>query len=154
MAQIYQANLAELGITLTITEIETTSYVGLLYGDAPVEERPNLMRWAWWPSYNDAWSQLNALVGCEMTGAAGGANFGGYCNAAVQEALDAAVAATDPAVYDELMAEAQQIVARDDPPAVFYAQPLSTVAFRAGLVGIEQNPINVDTYYFQSIRRE
>jgi peptide/nickel transport system substrate-binding protein len=154
VAQLYQANLAELGITLNITEIETTSYVGLLYGDAPVEERPNLLRWAWWPPYNDAWSHLNALAGCAMTGAAGGANFGGYCNARVQELLDQAVEEADPAAYDRLLAEAQQIVAQDDPPAVFYAQPLSTVAYRTGLAGIEQNPINVDTYYFQAIRRE
>ncbi len=154
VAQLYQANLAELGITLNITEIETTSYVALLYGDAPVEERPNLMRWAWWPPYNDAWSQLNALAGCEMTGGNGGANFGGYCNARVQDLLDQAVEEADPARYDALLAEAQQIVARDDSPAIFYAQPLSTVAFRKGIVGIEQNPINVDTYYFQSIRRD
>lgn len=153
-AQLFQANLAELGISLTITEIETSSYVGLLYGDTPVEERPNLMWWAWWPSYNDAWSQLNALGGCEMTGTNGGANFGGYCNAQVQELLDQAIAESDPIDYTMLLAKAQEYVARHDPPAIFYAQPLSTVAYRQDITGIVLNPINIDTYYFQSIRRE
>ena len=153
-AQLFQANLAELGIALTITEIETSSYVGLLYGDTPVEERPNLMYWGWWPAYNDAWSQLNALAGCEMTGAVGGANLGGYCNERVQELLDTALAATDEATYMEAIGEAQQIVARDDPPAIFFSQPNTTVGHRTGIAGIELNPINVGTYYLHTVRRE
>ena len=153
-AQLFQANLAELGITLTITEIETSSYVGLLYGETPVEERPNLMYWGWWPSYNDAWSQLNALAGCEMTGAVGGANLGGYCNERAQELLDAAVAATDEASYLEAIGEAQQIVARDDPPAIFFSQLETTIGHLADISGIELNPINVGTYYLHTVRRE
>jgi peptide/nickel transport system substrate-binding protein len=151
-AQLFQANLAELGITLEISEIEASSYVGLLYGDAAPEERPPVFWWAWWPPYNDAWSHLNALVGCEMTGAAGGANFTGYCNEAVQEALDAALATDDEAEYTRLLAEIQQTISADDPAAVYYANPLQTVAYRAGLEGIVLNPINVETFYFQSIR--
>jgi peptide/nickel transport system substrate-binding protein len=153
-AQLFQANLAELGITLNITEIETSSYIGLLYGETPVEERPNLMYWGWWPSYNDAWSQLNALAGCEMTGAVGGANLGGYCNEQVQELLDAAFAATDEATYMETIGDAQQIVARDDPPAIFFSQPDTTVGHRAEITGIVLNPINVGTYYLHTVRRE
>ena len=153
-AQLFQANLAVLGITLTITEIETSSYVGLLYGETPVEERPNLMYWGWWPSYNDAWSQLNALAGCEMTGAVGGANLGGYCNEQAQDLLDAAVAATDEASYLDAIGEAQQIVARDDPPAIFFSQLETTIGHLADISGIELNPINVGTYYLHTVRRE
>lgn len=150
-AQLFQANLAELGIQLTITEIETTSYVGLLYGDATPEDRPNLFRWAWWPPYNDAWSQLNALVGCGMDGAAGGANFTGYCNDDVQALLDEAVATSDPAEYDAALAEVQRIITADDPPAIFYSQPTSVVVVRTGIEGVVLNPINILTYYFQDI---
>ncbi|MCC6315161.1 MAG: ABC transporter substrate-binding protein, partial [Thermomicrobiales bacterium] len=123
--QLFQANLAEIGVQLTINEVETSSYVGVLYGDATPEERPDIFVWAWWPSFNDAWSQLNALVGCGMDGSAGGANFTGYCNDAVQTLLDKAVVADNQTDYDAALAEVQQIITADDPPAIYYAQPLS-----------------------------
>ncbi len=152
VAQLFQANLAELGLAVSITEIETTSYVGLLYGDATPEERPDIFWWAWWPPYNDAWSQINAIVGCGMDGAAGGANFTGYCNEDAQALLDEAVAASDPAAYEAALAEVQRIITADDPPGIFYAHPVSTIAYREGIEGIVLNPINILTFYYQDIR--
>ena len=33
--ELFQANLAEIGISLTIEELDQATYVGMIYGDAP-----------------------------------------------------------------------------------------------------------------------
>src|SRR5262249_19690859 len=50
-AQLFQDSLARIGLSVEIELMETASYTGLLYGDAPPEDRPNLMWWGWWPDY-------------------------------------------------------------------------------------------------------
>ncbi|MCC6313706.1 MAG: hypothetical protein IT337_06810, partial [Thermomicrobiales bacterium] len=70
---------------------------------------------------------------------------------AVQTLLDKAVVADNQTDYDAALAEVQQIITADDPPAIYYAQPLSVVAVRKGIAGVVLNPINVGTFYFQAI---
>jgi hypothetical protein len=53
-AQLFQANLAEIGLSLKIEAVDFGTYVGVFYGYTPVEERPHVMRWSWQPDYNDA----------------------------------------------------------------------------------------------------
>jgi peptide/nickel transport system substrate-binding protein len=152
LAQLFQANLDKVGMKLDITQVETSSYVGTLYGDAPAEERPNVMPWAWWPSYNDGWSHLEALVSCDAQGSKGG-NSGMYCNQHVQDVLDQCKDAPDDATYNTLMAELQQVISHDDPPAIYYAQLQSTIIARIEITGLALNPINVGTYYFYLMGR-
>jgi peptide/nickel transport system substrate-binding protein len=71
IGSLFQTNLAEVGVTLTIEAVDNATVVGTFYGDAPPEERPNLMLFNWWPDYNDAWNQLDPLVRCEPHGSAG-----------------------------------------------------------------------------------
>jgi peptide/nickel transport system substrate-binding protein len=153
LAQLFQANLAKIGVTLNITQMETSSYVGMLYGDAPADQRPNLMSWAWWPSYNDGWSHLHDLTACDATGANGGGNAGFYCNQKVDALLKQAESAPDDATYNKAMAELQQILTQDDPPAIYYAQIQTTLMAQKDIQGIVINPINVGTYYFYQMSR-
>ncbi|MCO5220001.1 MAG: ABC transporter substrate-binding protein [Thermomicrobiales bacterium] len=64
-AELFQQNLAQLGIDLTIDVIDLSTYTSLVYGDAGPDERPNLMWWGWWPDYNDAWNHLYPQVSCD-----------------------------------------------------------------------------------------
>ena len=44
MPELFQANLAEIGITLTIEQRRPGDlHAALFYGDTPAEERPNFM---------------------------------------------------------------------------------------------------------------
>jgi peptide/nickel transport system substrate-binding protein len=150
--ELYQASLAEIGILLTIEEVDTTTFTATFYGDAPAEERPHVMGWSWWPDYNDAWNQLYPIVSCESWGSKGG-NGGFYCNERVDELLAQAKDAPDLEVYTTALAEAQQILSQDDPSGIYYAQPEWTTVLRKDIEGFVFNPINLGTYDLHALHR-
>ncbi len=150
--ELYQASLAEIGILLTIEEVDTTTFTATFYGDAPAEERPHVMGWSWWPDYNDAWNQLYPIVSCESWGSKGG-NGGFYCNERVDELLAQAKDAPDLEEYTTALAEAQQILSRDDPSGIYFAQPEWTTVLRKDVEGFVFNPINLGTYDLHALHR-
>jgi peptide/nickel transport system substrate-binding protein len=152
-AQLFQANLAQIGITLKIDNVDLPTFTQLFYGDAPAEERPNLFWWGWWPDYNDAWNHLYPQVSSEAWGSKG-ANAGFYSNARVDELLLTARDAPDEATYQTAVSEIQQIVSRDDPPSVYYAQPKWTTLYRKDVQGVFFNAINIGTYNFWKMSRQ
>ena len=152
MAQLLQANLQQIGMRLAIEAVESATFTATIYGDAPAEERPSLFLWSWWPDYNDAWNHLYPQVSCEQWGSKG-ANGGFYCNERVDELLARAKDAPDRAAYDAALAEAQQILSRDDPPAIYYIQPEWTTVLRRDVGGFVFNPINIGTYDLHKLHR-
>jgi len=151
--QLFQANLAEIGIALSVETVTFGTLTGVLFRDVAPEEQPNLMQWGWWPAYNDAWSHLQAQVLCSAQGSAG-TNAGYYCNPRVDELLTQALDATDPATYEKALTEAQQILSRDDPPAIYYLQPQWSTVLRSDIQGFAFNPIYVGTFDFFGLRRD
>jgi peptide/nickel transport system substrate-binding protein len=119
IVELFQANLATIGVTLEIRVVDFATYVGVAFGDVPAEERPHLFPVFWQPDYNDGWNQLWPQVSCEawQTG-----NVGHYCNPRVEALLNQAKAAVDTASYQAALSEIQQIVTRDDPAAIYLAQ--------------------------------
>ena len=151
-AQLFQANLQSIGYDLDIIQMETTAYVGLVYGDTPADQRPNLMGWAWWPNFNDAWDHLIRQISCDAWGSKGG-NAGFYCDQAAQQQLDIAENAPDEQTYLGAMSKVQQIISKDDPPAIYFAQPQQTVMARKSVAGLVLNPISIATYSFYAMSR-
>ena len=45
------------------------------------------------------------------------------------------------------------IISRDDPPAIYYAQPTWPTVLRADIEGFFFNPINIGTYDFWKLSR-
>jgi peptide/nickel transport system substrate-binding protein len=152
LVQLFQQNLAQLGITLTIEEVDLSTFTGIMFGDMPVEERPNMMPWFWWPDYNDAYNHLYPQIACDQWGSAG-TNGGYYCNERVQELFEANRDEPDPAKYQAALSEIQQIISRDDPPAIYYMQREWTTVLRKGIEGFVFNPINIGTYNFHAMSR-
>jgi peptide/nickel transport system substrate-binding protein len=151
--QLLQANLAEIGMTLTIETVDLGTINGVIYGDAPAEERPNLIPSFWWPDYNDAYNHLYPQVSCDSWGSKG-ANGGFYCNEEVDAGLAAAKDAPDAATYDAALAEVQQVLSETDPSGIYYLQPEWTTVLRSGISGFVFNPIYIGTYDFYRLRRE
>jgi peptide/nickel transport system substrate-binding protein len=151
--ELFQPNLAEIGITLTIEELDQATYVGMIYGDAPVEERPNFMGQSWWPDYNDAWNGVYPLVSCDSWGSKG-SNSGFYCNDEVQKYLEDAKDASTLESYQEILGKMLTIISKDDPPAIYYAQPKWTTVLQANIEGFFFNPINIGTYDFWKLSRK
>jgi peptide/nickel transport system substrate-binding protein len=152
IAQLFQANLAEIGIELEIQLVDFGTLAGVIFRDVDPEDQPNAIFWSWWPAYNDAWNHLVAQVTCEAAGSAG-TNGGYYCNERVDALMAEARDAADDETFQRAMAEVQQIVSRDDPPAIYYAQRQWITAVRSDLEGFVFNPIYVGTYDLYALRQ-
>jgi peptide/nickel transport system substrate-binding protein len=150
--ELFQANLAEIGINLDIQQLDLPTMTAMAYGDSPPEERPNMMKWFWWPDYNDAWNHLYPQITCESGGSAG-ANLGFYCNASVDELMATARDAPNDQTYLDAIGEVQQIISFDDPSAIYYVEIPWTVQFLNEITGIFINPINIGTYNFWAMQR-
>jgi ABC-type transport system substrate-binding protein len=142
---LFQANLAELGISLVIERVDQPTFTSIFYGDAPAEERPNFMLWSWWPDYNDAWNALQPTTTCDAWGSKG-ANGGYYCNEAFDELLAEAKDASTLDTYEASLAAAQEIIGTEDIPDVIVAQPKWTTVLNPSVQGFTFNPINLGTY--------
>jgi peptide/nickel transport system substrate-binding protein len=151
-AQLFQNNLAQIGITLKIDQVDLPTFTSVFYGDTPLEERPNLFWWYWWPDYNDAYNHLYPQIDSASWGSKG-ANAGFYKNDSVDQLLATAGDAPDTDTYTSALAQVQQIISKDDPPAVYYAQPLWTTVYRKDVQGVVFNPINLGTYNFWKMSR-
>jgi peptide/nickel transport system substrate-binding protein len=138
IAELYQRNLQQIGLELEIQTMDYGSYLGLVYGDLPAEERPLLFPSFWGPDYDDAWSQLWPLTSCDAWKSG---NAGHYCNQRVDELLTDAQDATDDDTYLQALAEAQEIVALDDPAGIYFALPEWTTVLRADIGGFALHPV-------------
>ena len=153
VAELFQANLAEMGFDLKITAIDGAAYSDLVYGSSPAEERPHFMGgWGWWPDYNDAWNQLIPNF-AKSSSAGGGSNAGYYVNDRLEEILTATANYTDEDEYNTLMKEAQQILTEGDPPVMYYGELLWNTVLRADITGFVFNPLYLSAYPFYKMSR-
>lgn len=92
----------------------------------------------WSPDYDDAWSQLWPLTSCDawLSG-----NAGQYCNERVDELLKTANDATDQETYLSALADAQEIVAYDDPAGIYFALPEAITVLRSDIGGFALHPV-------------
>jgi ABC-type transport system substrate-binding protein len=151
-AELYQASLAQVGITLNIELVDQATFTGIFYGDAPAEERPSFMRWSWWPDYNDAWNALQPTTSCEAWGSKG-ANGGFYCNEEVDVLLAEAKDASTLESYEGILSEIQTIITEQDVPSVLTAQPKWPTVLQTNIEGFAFNAINLGTYDFWTLSR-
>lgn len=153
MAQLFAANLEQLGLSLDMQAVDETTFIGTIFGEAPIEERPHFFPLFWQPDYNDGWNHLYAQVDCDAS-MGKGANAGVYCNARVDALLDTARDAADEATYLDALAELQQILAWDDPAGVYYIQTQWTTILSAAIDGFATNPIATSLYDFYRMSRQ
>ena len=153
VTQLFQANLAKVGITLDIQTVDYGTTSGMFFSDVPAEERPGVQMGFWWPDYNDAYNHLYAQVACDSWGSKG-ANAGFYCNKQVDADLATARDAADDATYMTALASAQRILSHDDPSGIYYLQPQWTTVLRRSVENFVFNPIYIGTYDFYRLRRK
>lgn len=149
-AELFQANLAEIGLTLAIQTVDFATYVGMFFGDLPAAERPNLLPSFWQPDYNDAWNHLWPQIACDAWQAGNG---GHYCNQRVDALLTQARDAKDSSSYQSALSEIQQIVTRDDPAAIYYAQPEWLTVLRADIGGYASDLVVGEIMDFYALYR-
>jgi peptide/nickel transport system substrate-binding protein len=150
IAQLFAANLAQIGVGLEIETAALGVFAAMLYGEMPAEERPNLFPFFWSPDYDDAWNHLWPQLSCD---AWQGGNVGHYCNSQVEELLGQARDASDEVAYQAALSEVQQIVTRDDPAAVYFAQAQWSTVLRRDVAGYASHPILPDILDFYRLYR-
>ncbi len=150
IAEAFQANLAAVGIELSIQQVDFATYVDIVLGDLLPEERPNLFPMFWQPDYNDGWNHLAPQVSC-AAGSFG--NAGQYCNPRVETLLATARDAADAETYRAALAEIQQVVTRDDPAAIYVAQAEWLTVLRRDVAGFVPNPVASVLLDFRALRR-
>lgn len=153
VAELFQASLAEIDVNLTITRVDRSALIDMAYGDAPPEERPHMMDAGWWPDYNDSYNQLFPNFHPDSAGSAG-SNSMFYGNEEVGDLLDQARDAETEQELIDLTSQILQIMIRDDPAAVFYAQNTRATMLRSDILGFVPNGIYIASYNFHEMWRE
>jgi peptide/nickel transport system substrate-binding protein len=154
IAQLFQANLQQIGFDLEIVTWERGQFIDMLYGDSPAEERAMFLGgWSWWPDYNDPWNQMAPNFLAASSGG-GGSNGGYYVNERFEEIMALVEVYTDEAEMLTLMKEAQNILTEQDPPVLYYGEPLWTTAIRKNIKGFVSNPLYLSSYNFYDMYRE
>ena len=153
VAQLFQANVAEMGFQLELTELDGATLNQLEYGDLPAEERPHFFGgWGWWPDYNDPWNKL-APNFLEASTGEGGANAGYWVNERFEEIMAEAEHYTDEEQLEALMKEAQNILTEQDPPGIYYGQLQWYTILRKDIQGFHNNPLYLGSYPFYEMSR-
>jgi peptide/nickel transport system substrate-binding protein len=149
-AELFQANLAAIGLALAVQLVDFATYVGIFTGDMPAEERPSLLPSFWQPDYNDGWSQLWPQVSCDAWQSGNG---GHYCNQHVEALLEKARTADDEPAYLSALGAILQIVTRDDPAAIYSAQPEWLTVLRHDIDGFTPDLVVGEIIDFSALHR-
>ena len=145
VAELYQANLSEIGVSLSITELEEGQLTDLMYGESPPSERPHFADWGWWPDYNDAWNEIFPNFHTDSIAPAG-SNALGYSNEQVDELLDKSSTLGAGEEYDTTIAEINRIMVEEDPAGAFYGSVQWYTILNPSIRGFVPNPIYINTY--------
>ncbi len=153
IAQLFQANIQEMGFSLELISVDYATVESMIYGDAPAEERPHFFGgWGWWPDYNDPWNQLWPNF-TEANIGGGGSNAGFWLNPRFEEIMAEAENYESEERLSELMIEAQTILTELDPPAIYYGQIVRYTVLGADIQGYSPNPLYLNAFNVYGMSR-
>ncbi len=150
-AEIMQAQLAQIGITLQTQAEDATALTGTFYSNKPASQRPNFIAWYWFPDYNDPGDWLYPQYDSSQVAGAG-SNGGYYKNATVDKLFAQAATTVDTAKRLALYKQVQQELVKD-PAAVWLADLPEETAVRSTLKGYDFNPAYTDTYDYYTLAK-
>ncbi|HEX5692688.1 MAG TPA: ABC transporter substrate-binding protein, partial [Roseiflexaceae bacterium] len=150
---ILQAQLEQIGVKLTIQQLDISAFNGIFYGDQPPEERPDMFWYAWWPNLNDPYDWSWILYHSTAAGS-NGANAGFYSDQRVDELIDQGLTETDPAKQAAIWTEMQKIITLDDPAGMWVSDPIDHTIFRKDIAGQAYNALYTETFDFYALSRQ
>ncbi len=145
VAQLFQANLQEIGITLEILSIDPATVSDMIYSEADPEVLPHFFGGrGWWPDCNDPYNQLYPSF---VEASIGGGNASRWVSTRFEKLMSQAAAYTEEEELATIMKEAQDILTEQDPPAVYYGQQLWYTVLRKVIDGLGWNPLYLSSYH-------
>jgi peptide/nickel transport system substrate-binding protein len=148
VAQIIQAQLKQLNITVTIQEMQSSV---LLDKAGKPETAPDLLPIRNYPDYADPSSMLDATFGKDAWGTAGW-NFSFYANDKVEALMKQANQITNQPKRIQLYKDAQKIVV-NEAAAIFIGTLINRVPMRANVQGYSFNPYLGNTFDVYAISK-
>lgn len=137
-AEILQAYLKEIGITLNIEVVEVSAY-----WDMTEKGRHNLFLGSWGTVTGDADYGLYAMYHSSAKGGAGNRDF--YENKRVDELLDKAKITTDPEERKKMYEEVQLTIVDDAPDIMLYNRILA-VGAQKNVKGLNIHPVTLHDF--------
>jgi peptide/nickel transport system substrate-binding protein len=152
-AQLFQANVQQIGFNLDIISVDYATVESTVYGDAPAEEKPHFIgSWGWWPDYNDPWNQLWPNF-TEANVGNGGSNGGAWVNARFEEIMAEAEHYESEEQLIALMKEAQNILTEQDPPVIYLGERIDYTVLGSDIQGFTPNPLYLEAYNLYDMSR-
>lgn len=153
VAQLFQANLQQIGYNMEIQMVEGAAETNLAYGNSPASQRPDFfIDWGWWPDYNDGYNELYPNFDSASVGSAG-SDVGWFKNARLDQILKTVEPGVSTSQYNSLLAEAQNILTKEDPPAAWWGTVQWYTILRSNIRNFAWNPIYLNSYYFYDMYR-
>jgi peptide/nickel transport system substrate-binding protein len=141
LGELFQANMKDLGIDVTIQELSPSTWVGTLSNKDKASEAYGVV---WWPSLATPFDFLWALFATSAQGTAG-YNFTYYSNTTFDKLLNQATAEPDEAKRMALYNQCQKLVV-DDAPYLFLSDVRYLVPMSPKLTGFEFNGMYINSF--------
>lgn len=139
IAQQVQADLAKVGVPVTIREVDWGAYLKAVEGTPEVSGEAQMFRFGWYLDYPDADAVLRLTLHSRNIGPLG--NYFRYRNAAFDRLVDEALALNDPGARAERYREAERIAVMDDAVWLFLNYFESATLFKSHVKGAVLTPL-------------
>lgn len=148
LGELFQANMADLGITVDIQELSPTAWADLLSNPETANHAFGLV---WWPTLNTPYDYMFSLFATAAQGTAG-YNWGYFSNPDLDALLDAGTIEPDEAKRMEIYGKAQDLLV-DEAPALFVYEKRYRLPMRDTVQGFVFNGIYIETLNFYGISK-
>ncbi|MFQ5876583.1 MAG: ABC transporter substrate-binding protein [Acidobacteriota bacterium] len=139
IAQQIQSDLREVGVEVSIREVDWGAYLHAVEGTAEAPGQAQMFRLGWYLDYPDADAILRPLFHSANLGPAG--NYFRYRNPEFDRLIARALAETDPGVRGELYRRAERIVVMEDAAVLLLNYYGSQTLFKPYVKGIVLSPM-------------
>jgi peptide/nickel transport system substrate-binding protein len=148
LGELFQSNMADLGITVDIQELSPTAWADLLSNPETANHAFGLV---WWPTLNTPYDYMFSLFATEAQGTAG-YNWGYYSNPDLDGLLAAGTIEPDEAKRMEIYGQAQDLLV-DEAPALYVYEKRYRLPMRDTVQGFVFNGIYIETLNFYGMSK-
>jgi peptide/nickel transport system substrate-binding protein len=148
LGELFQANMADLGITVEIQELSPSAWFDLMSNPETAHHAFGVV---WWPTLDTPYDFLYSLFATGAQGTAG-YNWIYYSNPELDALLEAGTSEPDETKRMELYAQAQDLLV-EDAPALFVYEKSYRLPMRDNVEGFVFNGVYIETLNFYGMSK-
>jgi peptide/nickel transport system substrate-binding protein len=148
LGELFQSNMADLGITVTIQELSPSAWADLLSNPETADHAFGLV---WWPTLKTPFDFMFSIFATGAQGTAG-YNWGYYSNPELDTLLEEASAEPDEAKRMELYGSAQELLVEDS-PALYVYEKRYRLPMRDTVQGFVFNGVYIETLNWHDLSK-